>query len=297
MQMTEVSFGTFWSGADLSPLEAACLRSFAIRGYEVTLYSYARLAGVPEDVRQADAAEILDQRYLGSFVFGGRPNLSHFSDLFRYRMFEKTPHIWIDADMLMVRPFDQPVPSSLLAREHQGSICGAIMRIASDDPLLPELSEAALSLVDKNLRWGETGPLLLSRLLGKQGRRQEAFGPDAFYPLAHNEFWKAFLPEYAEECRERCQTAYTVHLWNNIVSTLGVWKVLAPPTGSFLHARLEEDGALPCFSGVYPAAIMRQMVENWRLRKNGGDLGIRGVSRQIIPSVFRTMRHHGIRVF
>lgn len=297
MQPMTPSFGTFWAGADLSPLEAACLHSFAVRGYEVTLYSYTPVPGVPEGVRLESAAEILDPRYMDSFMFGGQPNLSHFSDLFRVRMFQKTPHTWIDADMLMVRPIDRPVPRSLFAREHQGSICGAIMRIDPDDPLLDGLCSATLSLMGKDLRWGETGPLLLTRLLRRQGRYGEAFDPDCFYPLAHGEFWKALLPEYAEECERRCAAAYTVHLWNNIVGRLGIWKVFAPPDGSFLHRRLAEDGALPHFSGVYPVAVMRQMVENWRLRKNGGDLGIRGVSRQIIPSLLRTARHHGLRMF
>lgn len=297
MTPPSLSFGTFWAGTALSPFEAACLHSFALRGYEVTLYSYGSLEGVPPAIRQEDAAAILDEQYLDAFVYDGRPNLSHFSDLFRYRMFQKTPHAWIDADVLMLRRFEHPLPSTMFAREQQGSICGAIMRISPEDPLLGELCEATLSLADRDLRWGETGPLLLSRLLRRHGRQHDTFGPEAFYPLSHDEFWKTLLPEHADECTSRCRNAYTLHLFNNVLTRFGIWKRFAPPAGSFLHNRLMEDNTLGFFSGVYPAEVMRQMIENWRLRMNGGDLGIRGLSRQIVPSLFRTIRHHGVRLF
>lgn len=292
-----LSFATLWVGTELSPFEAACLNSFVVHGYDVTLYSYRELAGVPDGVRQCDAGDILDPGLIDAFVYAGKPDLAHFSDLFRCRMFQKTPHVWIDADVIMLRPLEDPLPATLFARELQGTICNAVLRIAPDDPVLAELDRETVSLARRDLRWGQTGPLLLTKLLRQRGRIDEAFDADLFYPLTHDEFWKVLLPEHAEECARRCRRAHTVHLFNNVLTGLGYWKRFAPPAGSFLHRQFAGDEALGFFGGVYPADVMRRMIENWRLRKSGADLGIRGLSRQIVPSIARTMRHHGVRLF
>ena len=286
------SFATFWAGKHLSAFEAACLSSFATRGYQTIVYSYDVIENIPARVTLLDASEIAPMTALDRFLCDGQPNLSHFSDYFRYLLFMKTEHTWIDADMLMLRAIDRPLGRTVLARERADSICGAILRLDNTDTRLSRLISETEAVMDRNLLWGETGPRLLTKVFGRDAVFRNAYAPELFFPISHDDFWKVFLPEYSDECDVLCKNAFTVHLWNNIVDRLGVWKALAPPSGSFLARHFEADGSLCFFRDAYPEKVMSQMVENWRLRKNGADLGIANLSRQLVPSVFRTARHY-----
>jgi hypothetical protein len=289
----EPSFASFWAGPSPSSYERACLASFARLGYAVTLYSYERYDGLPEGIRCDDAAKITPKRDLGLFLYRGKPDLSHFSDYFRYRLFQETEHIWIDADVLLLRPFDDPLPPMLLAKEHATSICGAVMRLDRTQVDLGVLVERTRNLAGKPLRWGESGPVFLTSLYVDSPMFRNAYEPKFFYPILYDVFWKVLLPEERDACEAACREAFTLHLWNNIVVQLGVWKSLAPPAGSYLHARFAEMGQLGAFAGTYPAEVMRQMVENWRLRMSGGDAGVGNLVRQLVPGAIRTARRKG----
>jgi hypothetical protein len=285
------TYATFWSGSPPSPFERACLSSFARRGYPVTMYSYRPVDGLPEGVSNGDASDIAPEETSRCFIYGGKPNLSHFSDYFRYKLFERTSHVWIDADLLMLRPIDFPVGETLLAREGPDSICGAIMRLGRSAELSALLSRVE-SAMGKELSWGETGPQLLTEVFGKKELFKNTHAPHDFFPIGHNDFWRVFLPSERDWCEAACEGSYAVHLWNNIVDRLGIWKRLAPPTGSWLASRYEADGTIGMFDASYPVDVMERMVENWTLRKTGADLGIRALAGQIMPSIARSARHH-----
>lgn len=286
-------FAAFWAGERLSPFELACLESFSLRNYDTVLYSYNNIGHLPAGVVLRDAREILSADFLDKFRYDGRPNMSHFSDLFRYELFSKTSQIWIDTDVLLFRNIDIELGASVLTREHQGTICGAIMRIDSNDPRLALCVEKTKALSEVDLTWGQTGPTLLSNVFSRSELESRSHRPELFYPISHDAFWKTFLPEYADECEQACAEAFTIHLWNNIVDRMGVWKDMAPPVGSFLYRRFKADGTLSYFKDTYPVGVIRQMAENWILRQSGGAVGILGLSRQILPSIMRTARHHG----
>lgn len=285
------TFATFWHG-DLSPFEAACIASYVVRGYDITVYSYTPLEDLPPGATPGDAATIVKQDALSRFIYRGKPNLSHFSDYFRYLLFKKTDRIWVDADMLLVRPIDTALPDTLLTRESPTSICGAIMRLGDKDQHLDRLITQAEACMGRELQWGETGPRLLTKEFGQAALLNQSFGPERFYAITHDDFWKVFLPEFAEECEARTAQSWGVHLWNNIVDTLGYWKLFAPPRGSFLHAKFAADAQLPLFKGIYPEEVMRRMTTNFRLRKTGEELGIRQISTQLLPSIRRTIGHY-----
>ena len=89
--------------------------------------------------------------------------------------------------------------------------------------------------------------MLLTKQFGQKALLGKAFGPERFYALDHDDFWKVFLPEFKDECEQRTEKSWGVHLWNNIVDSLGYWKKIAPPVGSFLHARFTEDDTIRLF--------------------------------------------------
>jgi hypothetical protein len=99
----------------------------------------------------------------------------------------------------------------------------------------------------------------------------------------------AFLPEYREDCGRMCEGASTVHLWNDRIVGLGIWKRLAPPEGSFLHACFVRSGSWQ-FDDVYPAEVMRALIYSWRVRREGGAIGLGRWSRHMWPSLKMTRR-------
>lgn len=290
MIMERPTFATFWAGKTISPFEAACITSFLAHGYQYTVFSYDSLTGLPEGVILRDAREITDEPNVTRFLIRGRPNLSHFSDLFRYELFKKTGHIWVDADMLMLRPLALPAYEQLIAKEDVSTLCGAIMRVDGKHPRLDTLIEKTKALRDQELVWGATGPRLLTAVFDRQTIMQKAYDAKFFFPVHYDQSWKMFLPEFRDECVELCRSAYTTHLWNDRVVKIGVWKRFCPPAGSFLETRFRGDGSLHFFDDFYPESVMQNMVENWRFRCEGGDIGLGQWIRRAIPSAQLTFR-------
>jgi hypothetical protein len=282
------SMATFWAGREMPALDRACLASFVAHDYQVTVYSFDRIDGLPSGVMLGDAGAIVPRESVTAFIYGGKPNLSHFSDYFRYCLFARTDHTWIDTDMMLLRPITVASDGDLFAKETDTSICGAIMRIGRDNPHLATLIRRTEQLMGSELVWGATGPRLLNQVMGRAAVLRHAHAQSAFFPVHYDAFWKPFLPSCREECEALCRDAFSVHLWNNIVVKMGVWKELAPPVGSFLWARLEQLGLLGLFRDTYPEAVMQAMATNWLLRKSGGDIGVIKLAQQVLPSVLRT---------
>jgi hypothetical protein len=288
--VTTPSFATFWAGKTVSPFEAACITSFVARGYAYTVFSYETIDNLPDGVDLRDAREITDEGNVSRFLIRGRPNLSHFSDLFRYELFRRTEHIWVDTDMLLLRSFDLASYDELLAREDASMLCGAIMRLDGTNPALATLIERTEGLRDRELVWGATGPRLLTSVFGRQAVMDRAYPPERFFPIHYDQSWKVFLPERREECGELCRSAITTHLWNDRVVKIGIWKRFGPPVGSFLETQFRLDGSLRFFDDLYPESVMQNMVENWRFRCEGGDIGLGQWMRQAVPSAKLTVR-------
>lgn len=224
-------------------------------------------------------------------IFEGKPNLSHFSDYFRYEMISKESLVWFDMDLIVLREMATLPKNNLVVKEIQGGINGALLYI-DNTTTLKEITSRLTGKLDKNLRWGETGPRLLGEVFGQSGTADIVYGPEQFYPIEHYDIWKILLPEYADECSSLCVDAYTLHLFNNIIVSMAYWKDIAPPQGSFLYDRLSELEALHLFKHTYPESVMRQLIDNFRLRQNGKALGIRTLIRELLPSIRRSYRHY-----
>jgi hypothetical protein len=287
-----MKFGTFWAGSQLPAVEFCCLQSFARHNHDVTLFSFDKIEPLPEGVRLRDAGEIVKKETLDRFLIRGKPSITPFSNYFRYKMCLMTDLTWIDTDIFMLKSFEIPDGENLFARESEKSVNGAILRIIRSEPILPELIRRTELSMDKNLRWGKTGPRLLTEILMEKAFHAMTHPPEEFYPIHFHDFWKVFLPEYYDECVELCRNAKTIHLWNNIIDRLGFWKDMLPPKKSFLHHLLTQGEMQSHFIATYPDYILRRMVENWHMRQNGKDLGIISVAKQIIPGIRRTIRHH-----
>ena len=290
LQTQRRSFGTFWSGR-LSAMERACLYSFAAQDQEITLFSYDTIPDVPEGVRIANASDILPQSATTAFLYNGRPHLVHFSDYFRYAMIKKANLAWVDCSAAGGGDW----PSNLFAREPAGTINGAIL-YTHDQRLLATLLAETEKLMQKDLTWGETGPVLLQRVLQGAGLEKDAGDHSVYYPVHHDDIGKVLLPQFRDWCDEACQNAVTLHLFNNIFERMGYWKDMAPPAGSFLHGKFKKTGALKFFSAVIPEAVMTHQVNNFKWSQTGEQIGFKSIVKQFAPAFLRSARHHRKKV-
>ncbi len=255
---------TFWHGPPLARLDVACLMSFVAAGYDVTVYGFDPIGGLPDGVRFGRADDIVERRYLHGFVVKGKPSIAHFSDLFRLRLFAATDAAWVDMDLLHLRPFEMPRDGHFLARETSSSINNSILRIDRRGPQLAGLiAEVERYGNGADFVWGSTGPALLTRTYSREAF-DAALPPHRFFPVPWDEWWKPFTPSARDECEALCADAYGIHLWNNIVERSGYWKEVAPPAGSYLHAVFAREGLLGLFDAVYPAAVVEHIAENYR---------------------------------
>ena len=277
---------TFWHGGALPALDLACLRSFVAAGHDVRIYSFHAIDGVPDGIGVADAREIVDERLLHAFIVDGKPSISHFSDLFRYRLFLATGSVWIDSDLLCLPGRRLPERDLLVGQQAPYSLNGAVMRIPPDDPRLPLLVERTEQLANRPIPWGATGPDLVTAVFGREIVTTAPPAP-MYYPVHWDQWFMPFLPSRRADCERLCGEAVTLHLWNNIVERAGYWKELAPPEGSFLHARFAELGLLDGFRDVYPERVVVQLHENWRHGVTGDRFRPVEVARIVASRLFR----------
>jgi hypothetical protein len=278
-------FGSFWSGS-LSPYEVSCLSSFARKGHDVVLYSYEKVNNVPAAVEQRDAGEIVDRSYLHRFICNGKSCAATFSDYFRCLMSLKTDLCWIDADMFLLQSFDVDLSKNFLVGADRYRVSNALLRMNSAAPELKEMIERMESIIDHDVPWAITG-LFFARALRKNGRQITHCWKE-FMPIPFKEHYKLLLPEFAEECAEKCRNAKTVHVYNTILGRIGVCKILLPPEGSYLHYLFTSQKQADGFCGVYPVSVIRTLIENWRMLFTGEWVGPRALAKQAIPSIARS---------
>ncbi|CAD6525415.1 hypothetical protein LMG28727_02028 [Paraburkholderia kirstenboschensis] len=278
--MSSARFASFWHGPQLSAYEVACLSSFTAYGNAVALYTYDNVENLPKGVIAKDASAIVSRDALTAFSINGTPSMAHFTDYFRFVMFTKTDEVWVDTDMLLLRAFDRSLEGNIIGRESAASICTALLRLDPTDPRLLELLQRIEAMKGTSIKWGDTGPRLLTSVYGV-----EAGAPESdFYPVHFDDYYKVFLPQHFNECAALCADSYALHLWNNRVVKMGLFKRIGPPRGSFLHHVFERIGANSLFREFYPANVMQAMIDNVE-QKVGRDEGFRKLLQIGMPVV------------
>lgn len=82
-------------------------------------------------------------------------------------MFSATGHIWVDIDILLIGTFPPEILGTFLTRETQDSLCNAMMRLGPATFAVDRLIAEARAMSGRLLRWGETGPELLTPMVAR----------------------------------------------------------------------------------------------------------------------------------
>jgi len=186
---------TFWHGP-LDALRLTCLRSQVAAGHKVTVYSFDPLAGLPDGVGNAEAEAILPH----SFSERLRPpqpdgswrdwTILHSGDFFRMRLMAARAGLWLDADVLLLKPVEIDPAKPYFAWERPRQLGNSVLYLPPDDPIVTafdnlmkqdELTPDWLALRHRltfNLRRWRGGSNRLSDI------RVAIFGPAALTALA-----------------------------------------------------------------------------------------------------------------
>jgi hypothetical protein len=224
------SFATFFHGP-LSGVEITCIQSFIDHGHEITIYCY-RDYGAPPHFKTADASAILPESRVFFYKRGvGKGSVSAFSNLFRYTLLARLTGIWwVDSDVVCLSDQWPPHRDIGAAWEAAGIIGSAVLYCSP--AIAGELAEQA-SQMGENITWGEAGPRLVTSCLRTKSLEGEILASSIFYPLPYASWRMSFDKRHLDEMERRCASAYTLHLWHEMLRRSRFNKNALPDPGSF----------------------------------------------------------------
>ena len=227
----------FWHGAPLSRIERLAIASFVKNGHRLDLYVYDEPAGIPAGARVMDAGEILPRGSL--FRHKRTQSLAAFADWFRYRLLFERGGIWVDTDMVCLRPFDYEI-REIYAWQDEKYINNAVLGLPAGHALAEWLAACcenpnqmrpydALGVRFRKLRrrflrgdqrndvgWGENGPKALTRAARHLGYVDKALPSWHFYPVGPDHFRQLFESPAQGKAVE-FTASRAVHLWNHLL--------------------------------------------------------------------------------
>jgi hypothetical protein len=214
---------TFWHGR-LDTLRQTCLRSQVAAGHKVTVYSFDTIPGLPDGVANSEAEAILPHSF-SEKLRPPQPDGSwrdwttlQFSDFFRMRLMAEAAGLWLDADVLLLKPIEIDPTKPFFAWERPRQIGNSVLYLPPDDPIVTafanlmeqeELTPDWLSLRHRltfalrRMRGGSNrlsdirvaifGPAALTALANRFGSARDALPKKSFYAV-HAEPKRFFEP-------------------------------------------------------------------------------------------------------
>ena len=186
---------TFWHGP-LDRLRQLCLRSQVAAGHKVTVYSFDPLAGLPDGVGNAEAEAILPHAF-SEKLRPPQPDGSwrdwttlQFSDFFRMRLMAQKAGLWLDADVLLLKPVEIDPAKPYFASEQRRQLGNSVLYLPPDNPIVMAF-EALMEQDELTPDWlalRHRLTFMLRQLRGKSNRladiRVAIYGPAALTALA-----------------------------------------------------------------------------------------------------------------
>jgi hypothetical protein len=186
---------TFWHGP-LDALRLTCLRSQVAAGHKVTVYSFEPIAGLPGGVGNAEAEAILPHAFSEKL----RPpqpdgswrdwTILQFSDFFRMRLMARGTGLWLDADVLLLKPVEIDPAKPFFAWEGPRQLGNSVLYLPAGDPIVTAFASLMQQdeLTPDWLALRHRLTFALRRLRGGSSRlsdiRVAIFGPAALTALA-----------------------------------------------------------------------------------------------------------------
>lgn len=226
-----------WIGKELSVMEQLCIKSYLHFGHPFHLYIYDSVKNIPEGTTICDANDIIPKSQIFRAHNG---SLGYFSDLFRWQLLLSNGGIWVDMDMIALKPLDfedeyvcgeesidKPVVGLLKFPPKTDFALHMVNRCKFPHSLQPYdgwkkkirkiVKRICFRSGPKFTSWGEGGgPLGFKIALNYFKVPITIFKPQHFYPIHHLNWIQSFDNTYAE-FPHIVKDAYCIHLWNEMI--------------------------------------------------------------------------------
>ena len=264
MELNRRPVASLWIGENLNYINQLCLKSHLLNGHPVTLYCTDQVVNLPQGVVARPASEIMEI----SAQSVKQTSASFWSNVFRYKMIEKTGAIWIDCDAFCHKPFPDDAEWIFAGHGMRGALnCGVVGL-----PRNCELMDALLDYYD-NLPayppwWNRKqrakmdqlpddmphatkiyktertafGPQAFTHFAKVTGNMERAMPSSALYPVPFQLVDAFFDPYGCVEGWMRDDTM-SVHLYTN--GTKPYWQKNPPLPNSYVARMCEEVGIDP----------------------------------------------------
>ena len=186
---------TFWHGP-MDALRQTCLRSQLAAGHKVTVYSFDTIPGLPAGVANADAEAILPHAF-SERLRPPQPDGSwrdwtilQFSDFFRMKLMAKGLGLWLDADVLLLRPVEIDPAKPYFAWERPRQLGNSVIYLPAEHGIVAAFEELMEQeeLTPNWLSVRHRVTFMMRRLRGGSNRlsdiRVAIYGPAALTALA-----------------------------------------------------------------------------------------------------------------
>ena len=213
---------SLWIGGRLSTMERLAIASFLANGHSFHLYAYEEVGGVPLGVDLLDAREVIPRNKI--FRYAKYESYAAFANLFRYRLLAEKGGYWVDTDVVCLRPFEHASeyvfagqPSRLAGKEGSGTapINNCVIKAPRGSEIMCQCYEASAARDHRSLRWGETGPKLLSKEVSRLGLDEYVVDPVEFCPLPWWRWDVAIEPPVSRNHQLLTdRKVLAIHLWN-----------------------------------------------------------------------------------
>jgi hypothetical protein len=211
MSVLEDIIQSLWIGPRLTAMERLTIESYLRHGYAFHLFTYGDVANVPDGTVVRDGREILPEERI--FYYKKHRSVSGFSNFFRYKLLVERGGWWVDMDMVALEPFTFE-GEHVFASERSGAwqhnpTCSA-MKAPRGSEAMAWAFEVCESKDTKTLKWGQTGPQLLTAAVERFGLQDAVQPPDVFCPVDYED-WRLLLKPDATELPPQTRA---VHLWH-----------------------------------------------------------------------------------
>lgn len=225
----------FWHGPPLSRLEQLCMRSFVANGHRVSLHVYDPPANAPIGVTLADASEILPRERLFKHAKSG--SFAVFADCFRYRLLLEHGGLWVDSDVVCLKPFDFAT-TEIYGWQDERAINNAVLGLPKGHRLAQWMNDVcehpnralpydSMKMLRRKLVrrwlpnsrgrmvWGETGPNGLTAAARHLHCTGAALPFWYFYPVGYTN-WHTVFDSSLRDNPGLIAASYGLHLWNEM---------------------------------------------------------------------------------
>jgi hypothetical protein len=228
---------TLWIGPELSTIEQLCIKSFLANGHRVELFTYGDVRNIPAGTVVRDGNDILGEDKV--FLYRGHRTYAGFANWFRYLMLYKEGGVWVDIDIVCLKPFNFDT-DFFVGLELPDRVNCAVIGTKPGKELMEFLANQAENpnrwlpydgIREKrqklrrrflegnqrgNIKWGETGPKGLTKALKYFDLFHTALPVNAFYPIDIKKWMTVFDGSLADVSLS-FPGSYAIHLWNNMM--------------------------------------------------------------------------------